>query len=260
MWNLCGKTYSNRLIMGSSLYPSPEIMCESISAAGAELVTVALRRQSPENASGSRFWELIKDLGVDVLPNTAGCRTMKEAVTTAQMARELFETNWIKLEVIGDDYTLQPDTSALVEAARELITQGFEVLPYTTEDLITAQRLVEAGCKVVMPWGSYIGSGQGLVNRFALKTMRARLPDTTLIIDAGLGRPSEAALAMEMGFDGVLVNSAIALARDPVLMAEAFSDAVVAGRIGFESGLMQPRDMASPSTPTLGTPFWHSSP
>lgn len=235
-------------------------MCESISAAGAELVTVALRRQSPENASGSRFWELIKDLGVDVLPNTAGCRTMKEAVTTAQMARELFETNWIKLEVIGDDYTLQPDTSALVEAARELITQGFEVLPYTTEDLITAQRLVEAGCKVVMPWGSYIGSGQGLVNRFALKTMRARLPDTTLIIDAGLGRPSEAALAMEMGFDGVLVNSAIALARDPVLMAEAFSDAVVAGRIGFESGLMQPRDMASPSTPTLGTPFWHSSP
>jgi len=246
--------------MGSSLYPSPEIMSESISAAGAELVTVALRRQSPENASGSRFWDLIKDLGVDVLPNTAGCRTVKEAVTTAQMARELFETNWIKLEVIGDDYTLQPDTAALVEAATELIKQGFEVLPYTTEDLITAQRLVEAGCKVVMPWGSYIGSGQGLANRFALKTLRARLPDTTLIIDAGLGRPSEAALALEMGFDGVLVNSAIALARDPIMMAEAFADAVVAGRIGYESGLMQPRDMASPSTPTLGTPFWHSVP
>jgi len=260
MWKLCDKTYSSRLIMGSSLYPSPEIMGESISSAGAELVTVALRRQSPENASGSRFWDLIKDLGVDVLPNTAGCRTVREAITTALMARELFETNWIKLEVIGDDYTLQPDTAALVEAATELIKQGFEVLPYTTEDLITAQRLVEAGCKVVMPWGSYIGSGQGLTNRFALKTLRARLPDTTLIIDAGLGRPSEAALAMEMGFDGVLVNSAIALARDPVMMAEAFADAVVAGRIGFESGLMQPRDMASPSTPTLGTPFWHSSP
>lgn len=260
MWTLCNRTYSSRLIMGSSLYPSPEIMSESISAAGAELVTVALRRQSPENASGSRFWDLIKDLGVDVLPNTAGCRTVKEAVTTAQMARELFETNWIKLEVIGDDYTLQPDTAALVEAATELIKQGFEVLPYTTEDLITAQRLVEAGCKVVMPWGSYIGSGQGLANRFALKTLRARLPDTTLIIDAGLGRPSEAALALEMGFDGVLVNSAIALARDPIMMAEAFADAVVAGRIGYESGLMQPRDMASPSTPTLGTPFWHSVP
>jgi len=246
--------------MGSSLYPSPEIMSESISAAGAELVTVALRRQSPEKASGSRFWDLIKELGVDVLPNTAGCRTAKEAITTAQMARELFETNWIKLEVIGDDYTLQPDTAALVEAAIELIKQGFEVLPYTTEDLITAQRLVEAGCKVVMPWGSYIGSGQGLTNRFALKTLRARLPDTTLIIDAGLGRPSEAALALEMGYDGVLVNSAIALARDPVMMAEAFADAVVAGRMGYESGLMQPRDMASPSTPTLGTPFWHSVP
>jgi thiazole synthase len=142
----------------------------------------------------------------------------------------------------------------------ELIKQDFIVLPYTTEDLIVAQRLVEVGCKVVMPWGSYIGSGQGLVNKFALKTLRSRLPDTTLIIDAGLGRPSEAALAMEMGFDGVLVNSAIALARDPIAMAEAFADAVVAGRMGFEAGLMQPRDMASPSTPTIGTPFWHSEP
>lgn len=246
--------------MGSSLYPSPEVMSESISAGGAELVTVALRRQSPEQAAGSRFWSLIKELGVDVLPNTAGCRTAKEAITTAQMARELFETNWIKLEVIGDDYTLQPDTAALVEAASELIREGFEVLPYTTEDLIVAQRLVDAGCKVVMPWGSYIGSGQGMTNRFALKTLRARLPDTTLIVDAGLGRPSEAALAMEMGFDGVLVNSAIALARDPITMAEAFADAVVAGRMGYEAGLMQPRDMASPSTPTLGTPFWHASP
>lgn len=260
MWTLCDKTFSSRLIMGSSLYPSPEVMSESISAGGAELVTVALRRQSPEQAAGSRFWSLIKELGVDVLPNTAGCRTAKEAITTAQMARELFETNWIKLEVIGDDYTLQPDTAALVEAASELIREGFEVLPYTTEDLIVAQRLVDAGCKVVMPWGSYIGSGQGMTNRFALKTLRARLPDTTLIVDAGLGRPSEAALAMEMGFDGVLVNSAIALARDPITMAEAFADAVVAGRMGYEAGLMQPRDMASPSTPTLGTPFWHASP
>ena len=196
MWKLCNRTYSSRLIMGSSLYPSPEVMCEAIEAVGAELVTVALRRQSPEQAAGSRFWKLIQELGVDVLPNTAGCRTAKEAITTAQMARELFDTNWIKLEVIGDDYTLQPDTAATVEAAAELVRQGFEVLPYTTEDLITAQRLVAAGCKVVMPWGSYIGSGQGLTNLFALKTLRARLPDTTLIVDAGLGRPSEAALAL----------------------------------------------------------------
>jgi len=260
MWTFCDHTYSSRLIMGSALYPSPEIMSEAIAAAGAELVTVSLRRQSPEKAAGSGFWSLIKELGVDVLPNTAGCRTAKEAITTANMARELFETNWIKLEVIGDDYTLQPDTAALVEAAVELVKQGFEVLPYTTEDLIVAQKLVDAGCKVVMPWGSYIGSGQGLVNQFALKTMRSRLPDVTLIIDAGLGRPSEAALALEMGFDGVLVNSAIALARDPISMAEAFADAVVAGRLGYEAGLMQPRDMASPSTPTLGTPFWHNAP
>jgi len=260
MWTFCDHTYSSRLIMGSALYPSPEVMCESIAAAGAELVTVALRRQSPEQAAGSGFWSLIKEVGVDVLPNTAGCRTAKEAIATALMARELFETNWIKLEVIGDDYTLQPDTAALIEAAAELNKQGFEVFPYTTEDLIVAQRLVEVGCKVIMPWGSYIGSGQGLVNKFALKTLRARLPDTTLIIDAGLGRPSEACLAMEMGFDGVLVNSAIALARDPISMGEAFADAVVAGRMGYEAGLMQPRDMASPSTPTLGTPFWHSSP
>ncbi len=244
--------------MGSALYPSPDVMRDAIEAAGAELVTVALRRQSPQQASGSRFWELIRELNVRVLPNTAGCRTVKEAVATAQMARELFETNWIKLEVIGDDYTLQPDTAALVEAADILIKEGFEVLPYTTEDLITAQKLIDAGCRVVMPWGSYIGSGRGLVNKFALQTLRARLPDATLIVDAGLGKPSEAAHAMELGFDAVLVNSAIALSADPPTMAEAFANAVEAGRAGYEAGLMSPRDMASPSTPTLGTPFWHA--
>ncbi len=256
-WNLAGKTFESRLLVGSALYPSPEIMADSIKASGAEIVTVALRRQNPRDKSGARFWELIQGLGVQVLPNTAGCRTVKEAVTTAQMARELFNTNWVKLEVIGDDYTLQPDTAGLVEAARILIGEGFEVLPYTTEDLITANRLVEAGCRVVMPWGSYIGSGRGLVNAFALKTLRARLPDITLVVDAGLGKPSEAAQAMEMGFDAVLVNSAIALSREPVAMAKAFADAVRAGRQGFEAGLMQPRDMGSPSTPTIGTPFWH---
>lgn len=252
-----GHSFTTRLIMGSALYPSPDIMAESLRAGGAELITVALRRQNPADKSGARFWELIRSLGVRVLPNTAGCKSVKEAVTTAHMARELFETNWIKLEVIGDDYTLQPDTAGLVEATRILIAEGFVVLPYTTEDLITAQRLVEAGCRVVMPWGSYIGSGRGLVNAFALKTLRARLPDITLVVDAGLGKPSEAAQAMEMGFDAVLVNSAIALARDQVAMARAFADAVRAGRTAYEAGLMVPRDMASPSTPVLGTPFWH---
>ncbi|MBW7909526.1 MAG: thiazole synthase [Kiritimatiellae bacterium] len=259
MFAIADRTFNSRLIMGSALFPSPEIMASSIRAGGAELVTVALRRQNPRDKSGARFWELIQSLNIAVLPNTAGCKTVKEAVTTAQMARELFNTNWIKLEVIGDDYTLQPDTALLVEATRILIGEGFEVLPYTTEDLITAQRLVEAGCKIVMPWGSYIGSGQGLINKFALKTLRARLPDTILVVDAGLGKPSEAAHAMELGFDAVLVNSAIALARDPIAMASAFADAVRAGRAAYEAGLMAPREMASPSTPVVGTPFWHQA-
>lgn len=256
MLKIADKTFSSRLIMGSALYPSPDIMAESIRAGGAELVTVALRRQNPADKSGARFWELIQSLGVQVLPNTAGCKTVKEALNIARMAREVFGTNLVKLEVIGDDYTLQPDTAQTVEAAKILLAEGFEVLPYTTEDLITAQKLVALGCRVVMPWGSYIGSGQGLINKFALKTLRSRLPDTTLVVDAGLGKPSEAAHAMEMGFDAVLVNSAIALAKDQVAMAKAFAEAVRAGRTAFEAGLMIPREMASPSTPTIGTPFW----
>lgn len=249
----------SRLLMGSALFPSPAIMADAIRAGGADIVTASLRRQNPRDKSGARFWEILQSLGVRVLPNTAGCKTVKEAVTIAHMAREIFGTNWIKLEVIGDDETLQPDTCALIEAARLLVKDGFEVLPYTTEDLIVAQRLVDAGCRIVMPWGSYIGSGQGLVNAFALKTLRARLPDTILIIDAGLGKPSEAARALEMGFDAVLVNSAIALARDPVKMAQAFADAVRAGRAGYEAGFMPVRDFASPSSPVAGTPFWHET-
>lgn len=260
MLTIANKTLNSRLLLGTALYPSPHAMCESIKASGAEVVTVSLRRQNPTEKSGQQFWDLVKSLGVHVLPNTAGCRTAREAVTTARMARELFGTNWIKLEVIGDDYNLQPDPLGLVEAARELVKDGFEVLPYSTEDLVIAQRLLEAGCKVVMPWGAPIGSAQGLINEFGLRTLRARLPKTTLVVDAGLGKPSEAARAMEMGFDAVLVNSAIALARDPVSMAAAFASAVKAGRAGFEAGLMPRREMASPSTPTLGTPFWQQAP
>lgn len=256
MWQLADKQLKSRLLMGSALYSSPEQMQQSVRASGSEVVTCALRRQNPKEKSGARFWELIQELGVNVLPNTAGCRTVKEAVTTAQMARELFKTNWIKLEVIGDDYNLQPDPIGLVEAARILVTEGFEVLPYTTEDLVIAQRLVEAGCRIVMPWAAPIGSAQGVINEFGLRTLRARLPEITLIVDAGIGKPSQAARVMEMGFDGALVNSAIALAKNPVGMAEAFAKAIEAGRQGYESGLLNPREMASPSTPTLGTPFW----
>lgn len=257
MLKIGNQELNSRLFIGTALYPSPEIMREAILASGAQVVTVSLRRQSPGTKGGSQFWDFVKDLKLNLLPNTAGCRTAKEAITTAQMARELFATNWVKLEVIGDDYTLQPDPFELVEAARQLIKEGFEVLPYSTDDLIVTQRLVEAGCKVVMPWAAPIGSGQGLTDVKALITLRARLPETTLIVDAGLGKPSHAAQVMEMGFDGVLLNSAVALANDPVGMARAFALAVEGGRQGYVSGLMQEREMASPSTPTVGTPFWH---
>jgi thiazole synthase len=247
----------SRLLIGSARYVSADAMLASIRASRAEVVTVSLRRQNPAGRSGQSFWDLLRGLNCRVLPNTAGCRTAREAITVAEMAREIFETAWIKLELIGDEYTLQPDPIALVEAARELIAQGFVVLPYCTEDLVIAQRLVEAGCRVIMPWASPIGSGQGVLNPYLLRTLRARLPDITLIVDAGLRAPSEAAAVMELGFDGVLVNSAIALADDPVAMARAFAGAVEAGRTAWQAGLMPRRETASPSTPVPGTPFWH---
>jgi thiazole synthase len=199
---------------------------------------------------------LIEELGCRVLPNTAGCRSAKEAIATAKMARELFGTNWIKLEVIANDDTLQPDLFGLVEAAAALTEDGFEVLPYTTEDLSAAERLVAGGCAVLMPWAAPIGSARGLINKDALKTLRAYFPDTPLVIDAGIGTPSHAAEAMEMGYDAVLLNTAVAKAGDPVKMAQAFAKAVEAGRLAFEAGLIEPRDMASPSTPVAGTPFF----
>lgn len=256
MLHLGDKTVTSRLFTGSGLFSSPEVMREAVVASESEVLTVSLRRQSATSNAGDAFFELIKSTGAHILPNTAGCHTVREAVATAHMAREVFQTNWVKLEVIGDEYTLQPDTAKTVEAARTLIADGFEVFPYTTEDLVAAKQLVDAGCKIVMPWGSPIGSGQGLANPNALRTIRARLPDTILVVDAGIGRPSDAALALEMGYDAVLVNSAIALATDPVAMGRAFRDAVNAGRTAFESGIMEQRDFASPSTPTIGTPFW----
>jgi thiazole synthase len=179
-------------------------------------------------------------------------------VTTAKLARELFGTPWIKLEVIADNDTLQPDVVGLVEAAAILIKDGFEVFPYCTEDLGVAMRLVDAGCKVVMPWAAPIGSAKGIINRDALKLLRDRLPDITLVVDAGLGAPSHAAHALELGYDAVLLNTAIAKAIDPVAMATAFRLAVESGRTAFEAGLMEARDFASPSTPVIGTPFWHA--
>jgi thiazole synthase len=259
MLNFYGKQFSSRLLIGTALYPSPAIMQQAIRASGAEIVTVSLRREAAGGKSGDAFWSLIRELDVTILPNTAGCRSVREAVTTAKLARELFGTNWIKLEVIADDETLQPDVVGLVEAAAILIKDGFEVFPYCTEDLSVALRLVDAGCRVVMPWASPIGSARGIVNRDALKLLRERLPDITLVVDAGLGAPSHAAQALELGHDAVLLNTAIAKADDPIAMANAFRLGVEAGRIAHESGLMGTRDFASPSTPVVGTPFWHAA-
>ena len=257
MFEIGGKQLSSRMFLGTAGYPSPKHLEDAINASGTNVVTVSLRRESPSAAGGEGFWNLLKKLDVNLLPNTAGCKTVGEVVTTAQMAREVFGTNWIKLEVIGDDYTLQPDIFLLVEAAAELIKQDFEVFPYMTDDLILAERLMNAGCKILMPWGAPIGSGQGLNNPYALKTLRARFPEAKIIVDAGIGKPSHAAMAMEMGMDGVLLNTAVAKSADPVKMADAFGKAVQAGHDAYHAGMMPVRDMAQPSTPVLGTPFWH---
>lgn len=250
---------SSRLLIGTALYPSPKVMQDAVRASGAQMLTVSVRREASGSKTGDAFWSLIRDLKIDVLPNTAGCHSVREAVTTAKLARELFDTPRIKLEVIADSETLQPDVIGLVEAASILIKDGFEVYPYCTEDLGVAQRLVDAGCRVIMPWAAPIGSARGITNRDALKLLRTRLPDITLVVDAGLGAPSHAADAMELGFDAVLLNTAIAKADNPVAMAHAFRLAVDAGRAGYEAGLMTARDFASPSTPVIGTPFWHAA-
>src|SRR6201994_4221610 len=252
------KEFQSRMLIGTALYPSPAIMQGAIRASGSEIVTVSLRREAAGGKTGDAFWKLIRELNVTVLPNTAGCRRVREAVTTPKLARELFGTNWIKLEVIADNDTLQPDVVGLVEAADILIKDGFEVFPYCTEDLSVATRLVDAGCKVVMPWAAPIGSARGIINPDALKLLRDRLPAVPLVVDAVLGAPSHAARALELGYDAVLLNTAIAKATDPVAMATAFRAGVEAGRTAYEAGLMEARDFASPSTPVVGTPFWHA--
>ena len=251
-----GEVMPSRLLIGTARFPSPHVLGLAVKASRAAIVTVSLRREMARADTGRRFFDLVKALGVRVLPNTAGCRTPKEAIATAHMARELFETDWIKLEVVGNDDTLQPDLFGLVEAAATLSKDGFKVFPYTTEDLVAAERLMAAGCEVLMPWGAPIGTGRGLANRYALRSMRQYFPDVPLVIDAGIGAPSHAAEAMEMGFDAVLLNTAVATAADPVRMAQAFADAIDAGRVAYEAGLMQARDMAAPSTPVAGTPFF----
>lgn len=255
-FSVYGTDLTSRLFVGTAGYPSPDVLARAVQASGCEVVTVSLRREAAGGKVGEEFLDIIQRLGVRLLPNTAGCRTARDAIATAEMARELFGTDWIKLEVIANDDTLQPDVFGLVEAAKALTSSGFKVFPYTTEDLSVAERLAAAGCEVIMPWGAPIGTGRGIANRPGLITLRGYFPDIPLIVDAGLGAPSHAAEAMELGYDGVLLNTAISKAGDPAGMARAFARGVEAGRAGYEAGLMRERDMAVPSTPVAGTPFF----
>ena len=256
---LYGQTFPSRLLLGTSRYPSPHVLGEAIAKAQPAMLTASLRRQSASATDApNHFWQMLRSWGVPVLPNTAGCHRVQEVITTAQMAREVFDTPWIKLELIGDDYTLQPDTLHLVEAAEQLIKDGFKVLPYCTEDLVVCQRLVDVGCQALMPWAAPIGTGKGPINAYALRVLRERV-SVPLIVDAGLGLPSHACQVMEWGFDAVLLNTAVALAQDPVRMAGAFAAATQAGRDAFMGGAMLEQQSAQASTPLLGMPFWHQA-
>jgi thiazole synthase len=244
-----GRELSSRLLLGTGGFRSLEALAAAIEASGAELVTVALRRIDP-GARGSLV-DVLDAAGVQLLPNTAGCFTARDAVLTARLAREAFETDLVKLEVIGDEHTLLPDAPALLEAAEELVDDGFTVLPYTNDDPVLARRLEDVGCAAVMPLGSPIGSGQGLLNPYNLRLIRkhARVP---VILDAGVGTASDAALAMELGCDAVLCASAISRAEDPVAMARAVRLGVEAGRLAFRAGRIPRRLYAQASTPDEG--------
>jgi thiazole synthase len=249
-------TLQSRLFLGTAGYPSPDILHQCIEAAQPGLLTVSLRRESVAG-QGQKFWELIKAFNIPVLPNTAGCFSAREAITTAEMAREIFETNWIKLEVIADDYTLAPHPAGVIEATEDLIKRGFTVFPYITDDLGLARSLADLGCTILMPWGAPIGSGRGLANPDALKNIRKRFEHHTLVVDAGIGAPSHAAAAMELGYDAVLLNTAVSKATDPVAMARAFAKAIDAGREAYLAGIIAPQETARASTPMIDRPFWH---
>jgi thiazole synthase len=241
----------SRLLMGTSLYPNPQVMLEALEASGTELVTVAIRRINLKDRSEESLVELLLGAGLKLLPNTAGCYTAREAVLVAKLAREALETNLIKLEVIGDDETLLPDANQLVKAAAELVQRGFVVLPYTNDDPIVARRLVDVGCAAIMPLGAPIGSGAGIRNPYNLQIIRDQtaLP---LILDAGIGTASDACVAMELGCDGVLLASAVSGAEDPVLMARAMRLAVEGGWAARRAGRIPVRLYARATSPASG--------
>ena len=243
---------SSRLLLGTSGYPSPQVMLDSLAESGSELVSVAIRRVNLADHGEESFLDLLQSLPVALLPNTAGCYTAKEAVLVAEMAREALETNLIKLEVIGDDETLMPDVEQLLKAASELIRGGFTVMAYSNDDPITCRKLADMGCAAVMPLASPIGSGMGLVNPYNLELIRTLLPDTSLIVDAGIGTASDATKAMELGYDGILLNTAVSKAKHPVQMAAAMRNAVLAGRMARMAGRIPQRFYAQASSSMEG--------
>jgi thiazole synthase len=246
---IAGRTVESRLIMGTGGFRNLEVMAAAVEASGADLATVAMRRVDP--AARGSIVEVLEGAGCEVLPNTAGCYTARDAVTTAQLAREALETDWVKLEVIGDDRTLLPDPAELLEAAETLVADGFVVLPYTNDDPVLARRLEDAGCAAIMPLGSPIGSGMGINNLYNLRLIvdAASVP---VILDAGIGTASDATLAMELGCDGVLLASSVSRAEDPVEMARAMRLAVEAGRQARRAGRIPRRLHARASSPEEG--------
>jgi thiazole synthase len=249
---IANKVFHSRLLVGTSRYPNPQTMMSALDASGAEIVTVAVRRVNLNEKSSESILGYLDQKKYWLLPNTAGCFTAKDAILTAQLAREALETNWIKLEVIGDDETLFPDVIELVKAAEKLVADGFIVLPYCNDDPITCRKLYDVGCAAVMPLGAPIGSGMGIRNPYNLQIIREQLPDIPLIIDAGVGTASDAAIAMELGMDGVLLNTAISQAQHPVQMATAMKLAVAAGRLAFEAGRIPKKLYATASSPLEG--------
>ncbi len=252
---IAGRTLHSRLLLGTGGFPSLSLLADAIRASGSELVTVALRRVgvggSP-NQKGS-LMDVLEREGVELLPNTAGCFTARDAVLTAKLAREAFSTDWIKLEVIGDEDTLLPDAPELLKAAEQLVDDGFVVLPYTTDDPVLARRLVDVGCAAVMPLGAPIGSGMGIRNPYNISLIREAV-QVPVVLDAGVGTASDATLAMELGCDAVMVASAVSRAQHPVAMASAMRYAVEAGRLAYGAGRIPRRTYATPSSPVEGRP------
>ena len=249
---VAGRTFKSRLIVGTGKYPSNEVMAEAHRRSGTDMVTVAVRRIDLKAPKGQSLIDFIDREKIMILPNTAACYNVDDAVRTARLGREAGLSNWVKLEVIGDERTLFPDTAALIEATKILVKDGFIVLPYTNDDLIVARRLIDAGAAAIMPLGAPIGSGMGIQNVAGIRILREMITEVPLIVDAGVGTASDATIAMELGADGVLMNTAIAGAQDPGAMAEAMNYAVKAGRLAYKSGRIQRKLYATASSPIQG--------